>query len=127
MRRLARRASSCGEDGVGGLVRHDLPEPLRASQGAGSELDPVLASNEAAEGSTRRGFATTPMLASAGASHNAPSPRRIRWTLRACLGRRALAVAPFMVADASRVRGVVLGLSRRVDLPCPGPTLPLPT
>ena len=75
----------------------------------------------------RRGFATTPMLASAGASHNAPSPRRVRWTLRACVGRRVMAVAPFMVADASRLRGVGLGLARRVDLPWPGPTLPLPT
>jgi hypothetical protein len=54
MRRLAHSASR-GDHGVGGLVCHDLPEPLRASQGPGSELDPVLASNEAAECSTEAG------------------------------------------------------------------------
>lgn len=50
----------------------------------------------------------------------------MRWTLRAWLGRSAVAVAPFMVADASRLAGTGLGLLRRVDLPCPGPTLTLP-
>ena len=40
---------------MGALVRHDLPEPLRASKGPGAELDPVLASNEAAEGSAEAG------------------------------------------------------------------------
>jgi len=34
---------------VGALVRHDLPEPRRASKGPESELDPKLPSHEAAE------------------------------------------------------------------------------
>lgn len=37
------------------LVRHDLPEALRPSEGLGAELDAVLAGNEAAQGSAETG------------------------------------------------------------------------
>ena len=78
VRSLRRWTYSSGKRGVRSLVRHDLPELLRASEGLRAEFDAVLAANEAAQGSAETG---------------APSPRRIRWTLRASVGRRALAGA----------------------------------
>lgn len=56
MWRLALRGSCGGERSVGALVGHYFPQPLRGRQDARSELDPELASHEAAEGSTEAGI-----------------------------------------------------------------------
>ncbi len=74
MRRLACGASCCREGGVGALVRHDVPEPLRASQGAGSELDPVLTSNEAAECSTKAAIRDDPDVGERGSVPQCAEP-----------------------------------------------------
>jgi hypothetical protein len=57
VRSVRRWASSRGKRRVRSLVRHDLPEPLRGSEGLGAEFDTVLAlaANEAAQGSNEPG------------------------------------------------------------------------